>query len=289
VHKTIFFFIFLISNLLFSQSEIEIIGVKYTITTQNKYYNNVYSSNNNKLDAFVNYGHDLGKENKLFYHISYHNFDINTVINNDELVIDDSTYYSNIPSFSFVDFATGMTNKFSKNWSLTNIINLTITDDFNDGILQSHHYFRTFSYLKKKKTKNLNYGFGVYLSKLNNDLSIYPILSLRLKNSKRGMKLFLPRELKFWNKINSKSYIELKTILNSNYLKFDNSALNIELLSINSELTYNYIYKNKLKLKTGFGLPYTQYKYTFKADCINTSQLNLSFTIGLSYVVFKNE
>jgi len=271
----------------FSQSEIEIIGIKYRTTTKNNYY--IYKSNNNKFDAFVNYGHDLGKKSKLFYHVSYHSFSLNTEVNPDIIILDDSYYQPSIPDYEFVNLAIGMTNNLKNNWTLNNIFAYTISDDFNETNLNQHNYFRSFSYLKKKKNDNLNYGFGIYLSKLNNSLKVYPILSLQYKNKKRGLKMFLPREIKFWNSINSKSYIELKTIINSNYLKFVDNNLDAELLSINSELTYNYIFKKKFKLKTGIGLPYIQYEYILNSKTYKTNQTNISFNLGISYVVFKND
>ncbi len=271
----------------FSQSEIEIVGVKYRTTTKSNY--NIYNSNNNKFEAFINYGNDLGEKTKLFYHASYHSFSLNTEVNTDKIILDDMYYYPSIPDYEFINLAIGMTNNLKNNWSINNIFAYTISDDFNEVNLNQHKYFRTFSYLKKKKSNNLSYGFGIYLSKLNNSFSVYPILSLQYKNNKRGLKIFLPRELKFWNSINSKSYIELKTVINSNYLKFTDNNLDAELLSINSELTYNYIFNNKFKLKTGIGLPFTQYEYILNSKTHKTNQTNVSFNIGLSYVVFKND
>jgi hypothetical protein len=285
--KKYFFFLLLnlLSNFIFAQQEIEIVGIKYRTTTKNDY--DIYNSKNNKLDAFVNYGHDLGKKTKLFYHLSYHNINLNSTIV-PESILHATFNYPSIPNFSFINIASGMTNMFKNQWSLTNIASFTFSDDFNNEILKPHNYFRSFSYLKKKKSDNFSYGFGVYLSKLNTDWRILPIISLNLKNDKRGLKLFLPRELKFWNNLNSKSYIEFKTIINSNYIKYDKESLDVELLSINSELTYNYIYKKKFKLKTGIGLPYVQYDYINDFKTTQKEQFNYSFVLGLSYVVYKN-
>ena len=285
--KYFFFLLSLFSNSLFSQSNVEIAGIKYRTTTKSNYA--IYKSNNNTFDAFINYGHDLGQNTKLFYHLSYHSFDLHTEINSDNNNLANRFYYPSIPDFSFVNIASGMTNTLKNKWYLTNIVSFTFSDDFNESKLKLHSYFRSFSYVKKKKSPNFTYGFGIYLSKLNTDWRILPILNLQVQNDKRGMKLFLPRELKFWNRINQKSYLELKTILNSNYLKFTTSLLDSDLLSINSELTYNYIFKKKLKLKTGIGLPYTQYKYISNLDTYQINQFNISFIIGLSYIIFKKD
>jgi len=284
--KTYFSFLLVFFNtILFAQQEIEIAGVKNRITTSNDY--SIYNSNNNKFDAFINYGHDLGQKTKMFYHLSYHTISLNSKIV-PEAILHTTFYYPSIPNFSFINVASGMTNELKNKWSLTNIASFTFLDDFNNDILKSHNYFRSFSYLKKNKSADFSYGFGIYLSKLNNDWRVLPILSLQLKNKKRGLKLFLPREFKLWNSINSKSYIEFKTIINSNYIKYTGEPLDVELLSINSELTYNYIFKKKFKLKTGIGLPYTQYEYVSNTDVFQTDHYNFSFVLGISYVVYKN-
>ncbi len=283
--RRFFYFLSLIAIATFSQSEIDIAGIKYASSTFGNYYDDIYSSKINKAAIFLNYGHDVGKKTNLFYHASYHTINLDTQINSDNIIADDFNLYQEIPNYSFINLAVGMTNKLKNNWSLNNILSLTFSDNEK---LKSHHYFRSFSYFKQKKSANFNYGFGIYLSKLNKEISIIPILSLQYKNKKRGVKIFAPRELKLWQSINTKSYIELQTILNSNYLKLNNTDLDIELLSVNTELTYNYIYNKKIKLKTGLGLPYTKYQYIGNENTYKTDQINLSYTIGFSYVVYKN-
>lgn len=287
--NTIFFIVAIIGfTSVFAQQEIEIIGVQYRATNTSNYFENSYLAKNNKLDAFINYGNDLGDKTKLFYHISYHTLNLNTSLNTENISFDDITYSEKIPNFYFMNFAAGMTNKFKKNWSLTNIVNYSYSDDNSkETFLKQHAYYKSFSYLKKKKSDQFSYGFGVYLSKLNDDLTVYPILSLQLKNKKRGLKLFFPRELKLWQKINDKSYIQLQTLLNSNYIQFTNATYGIEILDINTTLTYQYVFNKKIKFRAGVGIPFSKYDFEKDNRFTKTQQINYGFVAGLSYVVFK--
>jgi len=137
--------LFFTSNFLIAQQEIEFFGIKYRTTTKNNYH--IYNATNNKFDAFVNYGHDLGKKTKLFYHLSYHSFSLNTVLISENTLLDAVYFDPSIPDYDLVNIASGITNNFKNQWSLTNITSFTFSDDFNSSNLNSHHYFRSFSYL----------------------------------------------------------------------------------------------------------------------------------------------
>lgn len=270
----------------YSQTQIDIIGVNYSLSNQSNYLNKTYAANASNMDVFINYGNDLGKKVKVFYHLSYYKKMFNTQFI-DYSIDDETTIYNKIPNFYYMNFAVGMTNKFNNNWRLTNIINYSFSN--NNDVLVSHSYYKSFTYLKKKKTVNFSYGFGIYLSKLNQNLEIYPIINILVKNKKRGIKLFLPREVKLWQQLNPKSFIQIQTILNANYIRFVNTSNGIELLNINTDLTYNYLLNKKIHLKLGVGMPYTQIKYDSSLAIEKTHLTNFSIVAGLSYVVFKTD
>jgi hypothetical protein len=287
--KVIYLVLFFISFSVFSQSEIDIVGINYSLFTKSDYNNKIYNSATNKINSFINYGHDFDKKTKLFYHISYQNFNIETKTNFFIIPADDFILFPEIPNYSLITVAIGMENKLNNNWNLTNFITFTLADDISSEELSNNNYFRTFSYVKKKKSDDLKYGFGLYFDNVKENISILPILSLELKNEKRGLNLFFPRSLKLWHKLTDKSYFELKTDIDSNNLKFKNfDNLKVEMLSIATNLSYNYIFNNKFKIKTGIGLPYREYEYKFNnSDFKTTQKPAISFNIGFSYVVFQ--
>ena len=286
--KSILVFFLVCNIVIYAQQETEIIGVNYNYISSSSYQDNIYNNATNKLDAFVNYGHDLGKKTKLFYHISYQNFDFKTKVNY-AIIPQDILIFPKIPNYSLLTLASGMTNKLKNNLKLTNIFTFTFANGKED-LLKTNNYFRTFSYLKKKKTDSLSYGLGLYTDNVKGNIRFLPIVTLELKNTKRGFNLFFPRSLKLWQKVTEKSYVELKTNIDSNtllYNDFDN--LDIEILSITNDVTYNYIFNNKYKLKAGLGLPIRAYNYKFDTKDFETSQKPaLSFIVGFSYVVFQD-
>jgi hypothetical protein len=291
MRKNILFLItIIISNfLLFSQTETEIIGVNYSNYSRSDYNDKIYESATKKVDAFINYGHDIGKKSKLFYHASYQNFEVDTKINY-IIIPQDSFLFPSIPDYSIFTFATGMNNELKNNWNLTNILSFTIANDISKDKLNSNNYFRTFSLVKKKKSTNLTYGFGVYFDNTREDINVLPIISLQLENEKRGLKLFFPRSLKLWEKINANSYIQLSSNIDSNTLDYKNfNDFNVEILSIITELTYNYILSKKFKLKAGIGLPYQEFEYKSDLEDFKTTQKGkINFNFGLSYVIFQD-
>lgn len=283
MQKTVFFLFLLMVVISYSQSETEVAGINYNYFTKSNYYKNSYKSSLTKIDAFINYGHDLGKKNELFYHLSFQNFDFDTEINSTNIPQDDFVL---IPNYSLVTLATGMKNNFKNNWNLTNILSLTFANDISKTNLKSNNYFRTFSFVKKEKSDKFSYGFGFYLDNVKEQIRVLPILTLSLKNKKRGFKLFFPKSLKLWQKLTDKSYLELKSNLDFNTL--NHHEFNIEIFSIMNDLTYNYIINNKFKLKAGLGLPYRTYEYKFDFGDVKTTQkTRVSFNFGFSYVVFK--
>lgn len=289
MQKTLLLLFLLIVITSYSQSETEVAGINYNYFTKSNYYKNSYKSSLTKMDAFINYGHDLGKKSELFYHLSFQNFDYDTKINSTNIPQDDFVLTPNIPNHSLVTLATGMKNKLKNNWNLTNIFSLTFANDIANTNLNSNNYFRTFSFIKKKKSDTFSYGFGFYLDNVKNHIRVLPILTLSLKNKKRGLKLFFPKSLKLWQKLTDKSYLELKSNLDYNTLNHnDFDEFTIEIFSIMNDLTYNYIINNKFKLKAGLGLPYRTYEYKFDFDDVKTTQkTKISFNFGLSYAVFK--
>lgn len=282
----LFFFLVIIS---YSQSEIEVIGINYNYFSKSNYNDNIYNSSTTKLDAFINYGHDLGEKSELFYHGSFQNFDTHTTINSENIPQDDFLLFPSIPDYSLITLATGMKNNLKNDWNLTNILSLTFANDISADYLNSNNYFRTFSFIKKKKSAQFTYGFGFYIDNVKENVRVLPIISLVLKNKKRGLNLFFPRSLKFWQQLTDKSYLELKSNLDSNTLNHnDFEGLSIEIFSITTNLTYNYLLNNKLKLKAGLGLPYITYEYKFDFEDFKTTQKTaINFNFGFSYVVFK--
>ena len=280
---------FFITVSIFSQSETEVIGVNYSTYQKSNYI--FFTSTTQKIDAFVNYGHKIGKKSKLFYHVSYQNFNIDTDMNFDISLQEDIIFLPKIPNYDLLTFATGLENSLKNNWNLTNFITYTIADDFSDDILNNNHYFRTFSFLKKKKSDNLTYGFGVYTDNVKDEFRILPILSLALKNEQQGLKLFFPRSLKIWKKITNKSYVEISSDIDFNTLNTNSQEnFNIEIFSVTTNLFYNYIFQKKWKLKTGIGLPYREFEYKLHSDSYKTTQKPaISFNLGLSFVIFQNE
>ncbi len=257
-HQLILLFFF-INISVFSQSEIEVFGVNYNSYQKSNYFNNLFTTKTQKIDAFINYGHKIGKKSKLFYHVSYQNFNIDTAINFDTLLLNDIIFLPKIPNYDLLTFATGLENRLKNKWNLTNFITYTISDDFFDDKLNSNHYFRTFSFIKKKKSDNITYAFGIYTDNIKDEFRILPIINLELKNEQQGLKLFFPRSLKIWKKITNKSYIEISSIIDFNTLNQEN--FNIEIFSVSTDLSYNYVFQKKWKLKTGIGLPYREFEY----------------------------
>ena len=269
----------------FAQFETDIIGVNYSNYTKSDYGN--YTSATQKMEAFVNYGHDLGEKSELFYHISYLNFNLDTNLNEEILYYDMPT---SIPDYTILNLATGMKNQLKNKWNLTNFLTVSFTNDFSKNKLDATNFYRSFSFITKKKSANFSYGFGVYTSKLDTEFSILPIISLKLKNTKRGFNLFFPRSLKLWQVITEESYLELKSKLNSDLLMYSDTNLKTSIFSVITDLSYNYIINKKVKIKASVGLPYNE--YTFSTDNYNNKTpqfggINLNF--GISYVVFKDE
>ncbi len=263
----------------FSQTETEVAGITYHYFSKADYNDKTANSFTNKLETFVNYGHNLGTKTTLFYHVDFKKFIINTSL-------DTNAMYPKIASHELLTTAIGMKNTLKKNWSLVTIFTNTFSDDFSKNNLDKMSYIRSFLYVNKKKSDLFSYGFGLYVSTVSDNIRILPVLSLEVKSAKKGMKLFFPRYVKFWYKTNDKSYIQLQTKLNSKRIKYNFDTIqSVEIFTVISDVTYNYLLKNKFKLTVGLSFPIQQYSYDL--DTYKSNQIGgFGVTTGISYVVF---
>jgi hypothetical protein len=275
------FLLFLIPTLLFAQLETEVIGVNYSTYSKSNYADDLYTSSSQKIDVFANYAHDLGKNSKLFYHISYQNFILPTKTN----YIDGfERLFPKVPNYSVTTLAVGMKNELTKKWKLTNFVTYGIS---SNSILKNEGYFRTFSFLTRQKSKSKLYGFGLYIDNVEN-VTVLPVIQYKSFNEKIGIHVFFPRHIRMWKNINKSSYVELKTLFDTNFLVFDEMEnTSVKVNSITTNLTYNYIFNKKIKVTSGLGLPYRKYIYNLNKNkhvIIQGTSLNITF--GVSYVVF---
>ncbi len=287
----------LFTTFLIAQNETPIISLEYRTIAQapieneaHKILNDV-SSANSFINLLLNYEHSLKDTTyTMVYSLNYTNIsqrlDLSQVKQMTELDLLPKNFYKQ-PQFSQLSFSTGMNKVFDKGWSLTGVFSVNIVDDFFKSELPTNINFGGSTYLEKEHNKKWTYGAGIIFWQLEEKVVVSPVLSFKYQNKKRGIEALLPAKIRMWQKINKVSYLEAGASSNFYSIRYinDNQVISTDMFSFTSELTYNYLWEDFIRLTLGIDMPLSDVTISGKDKTFNYKQNSLGFKVGLSLVI----
>lgn len=305
--KILFFVLFLlVSNLIFAQTETQIVGVQFSSSSESPILNdqseevpNVNSSFN-VLEIYGNYGHSLGKRWEMLYNLSYKGINTTTTIT-DENSLDTNftklpSFHYEIPTYELISSLIGIYYSMKNNWTWSNIIQLSATNDFTGNKLKPFIFNGILTSFEKQKNENFSFGFGLFFNRvqdaeLETKILALPVFNLTAKNDKHGVQLNFPESLRVWQKTTKNSFIELKSVFDSYSLTYEHidtldETISNTVYSINNSLTFNYILDKSIQLSAGIAAPLQFYSISENDKFTNYSILNAtSLQFGVSLLL----
>jgi hypothetical protein len=287
----------LIANYSKAQNQNELINIAYRSTAQASINNELHNVLNevNYANSFVNfslnYGHPFRDTTlSMIYSLAYNNvsqeLDFSNVKDNDKLAVLPDKYYE-YPQFSQLSISTGINKALKNNCSITGMVTTSIVDDFFKPELPTSVNFQGLAYVEKERNKKLSYGLGLFLGQTENRLVPSFVLSFNYQNKKRGIEILFPSNIRMWQMINKKSYLEMNAYSNFYSLRYnpDNPVHSMDIISTIPEFTYNYILDDFLRFKIGVDLPLNTVTITAKDEIVEYNQFSLGLKLGLSLVI----
>jgi hypothetical protein len=226
----------------------------------------------------------------MIYSLVYNNvsqeLDLLNVTDNEKLAVLPNKYYE-YPQFSQLSISTGINKVLKNNWSITGILTTSIVDDFFKPELPTSVNFQGLTYVEKEHNKKLSYGLGLFLGQTENRLVPSFVLSFNYQNKKRGIEILFPSNIRMWQMINEKSYLEMNAYSNFYSLRYnpDSPVHSMDIISTIPEFTYNYIWDDFLRFKLGVDLPLNTVTLTAKDEIVEYNQFSLGLKLGLSLVI----
>jgi hypothetical protein len=297
IHIIIALVFLLMTTVLKAQNQNELINIEYRSTAQASINNELHNVLNevNYANSFINfslnYGHSMKDTSlSMIYSLAYNNvsqkLDLLNVTDNDKLAILPNRYYE-YPQFSQLSISTGINKILKNNWSITGMLTTSIVDDFFKPELPTSVNFQGLTYVEKEHNKKLSYGLGLFLGQTENRLVPSFVLSFNYQNKKRGIEILFPSNIRMWQMINEKSYLEMNAYSNFYSLRYnpDSPVHSMDIISTIPEFTYNYIWDDFLRFKIGVDLPLNTVTITAKDEIVEYNQFSLGLKLGLSLVI----
>lgn len=297
IHIIIALVFLLMTTILKAQNQNELINIEYRSTAQASINNELHNVLNevNYANSFINFSLNYGHSFKdttlsMIYSLAYNNvsqeLDLQNVTDNEKLAVLPNKYYE-YPQFSQLSLSTGINKVLKNNWSVTAMLTTSIVDDFFKPELPTSVNFQGLTYVEKEHNKKLRYGLGLFLGQTENRLVPSFVLSFNYQTKKRGVEILFPSNIRMWQMINTKSYLEMNA--NSNFYslryKSDNPVHSMDILSIIPGFTYNYIWDDFLRFRIGVDLPLNTVTITAKDEIVEYNQFSLGLKLGLSLVI----
>jgi hypothetical protein len=287
----------LIANYSKAQNQNELINIEYRSTAQASINNELHNVLNevNYANSFLNFSMNYEHSFKdttlsMIYSLDYNNvsqdLDLSYVTDNTLLDLLPNKYYE-YPQFSQLSISTGMNKALKNNWSITGMLITSIVDDFFKPELSTSVNFGGLTYVEKEHNKKLSYGLGLFLGQTENRLVPSFVLSFNYQNKKRGIEILFPSNIRMWQMINKKSYLEMNAYSNFYSLRYnpDNPVRSMDIISTIPEFTYNYIWDDFLRFKIGVDFPLNTVTITAKDEIVEYNQFSLGLKLGLSLVI----
>jgi hypothetical protein len=287
----------LIANYSKAQNQNELINIVYRSTAQASINNELHdvlnevNYANSFLNFSINYGHSFKDTTlSMTYSLGYNNvsqdLDLSYVTDNTLLGLLPNKYYE-YPQFSQLSISTGINKVLKNNWSITGMLTTSIVDDFFKPELPTSVNFGGLTYVEKEHNQKLSYGLGLFLGQTENRLVPSFVLSFNYQNKKRGIEILFPSNIRMWQMINKKSYLEMNAYSNFYSLRYnpDNPVHSMDIISTIPEFTYNYIWDDFLRFKIGVDLPLNMVTITAKDEIVEYNQFSLGLKLGLSLVI----
>ena len=297
IHIIIALVFLLMTTVLKAQNQNELINIEYRSTAQASINNELHNALNevNYANSFINfslnYGHSMKDTSlSMIYSLAYNNvsqeLDLLNVTDNEKLAVLPNKYYE-YPRFSQLSISTGINKVLKNNWSITGMLTTSIVDDFFKPELPTSVNFQGLTYVEKEHNKKLSYGLGLFLGQTENRLVPSFVLSFNYQNKKRGIEILFPSNIRMWQMINEKSYLEMNAYSNFYSLRYnpDSPVHSMDIISTIPEFTYNYIWDDFLRFKLGVDLPLNTVTITAKDEIVEYNQFSLGLKLGLSLVI----
>lgn len=301
--KTIFLILSfsLFTTFLMAQNEAELISFGYRSIAQATLENSNYDDLNDVSSAHTfytfsfNHGHQPLKDTTFFilYGLSYENVnqnvDLSSVSQDADWDLLPDNYYQQ-PQYSQLSLSVGVSKSLPKGWSLSGNFYTNVIDDFFKPELPTNINFGGMAFIEKEHNKHFTFGAGLLLIELERKIFASPVVSFKYQNEKRGIEALIPARLRLWQKINKRSYLEASIYNNFYSIEYqpDNDVISTDILSFKPELTYNYLWKDFLKLSIGIDLPLRDVTVSAKNETFKYQQNSLGFNIGLSFVIGRD-
>ncbi|MEM7374774.1 MAG: hypothetical protein AAF587_39645 [Bacteroidota bacterium] len=287
--------------ILLAQEEIPILQLQLGSVAKSKYVSeelpelDQVDANARNMSLTLNVGHALGNRAEMFYEVFVSHTSIQAfpdqAASNPAFSLIPTSYYD-FPDFSLGALSAGIGVQLSPSWRLTNVAELSFSDDFGGDQLRADLFFGVLSYVQKQHSQQLSYGFGLYMNWLEGRLLSFPILNLSIQNDLRGMEILFPASISLWQNLSPKSYVSLSGMFDSYSLSYQkvqdpDDPLYHTIFSIQSDLSFHYFLGNNLKFSLGLGLPLRYYELRLQETTINYSQrAGMTLFAGLSLVTF---
>jgi hypothetical protein len=297
IHILIALVFLLMTTVLKAQNQNELINIEYRSTAQASINNELHNVLNevNYANSFINFSLNYGHSFKdttlsMIYSLAYNNvsqeLDLLNVTDNEKLTVLPNKYYE-YPQFSQLSISTGINKVLKNNWSITGMLTTNIVDDFFKPELPISVNFQGLTYVEKEHNKQLSYGLGLFLGQTENRLVPSFVLSFNYQNKKRGIEILFPSNIRMWQMINKKSYLEMNAYSNFYSLRYnpDNPVYSMDIISTIPEFTYNYVWDDFLRFKIGVDLPLNTVTITAKDEIVEYNQFSLGLKLGLSLVI----
>jgi hypothetical protein len=234
------------TTVLKAQNQNELINIEYRSTAQASINNELHNVLNdvNYDNSFINFSLNYGRPCKdttlsMLYSLAYNNvsqeLDLQNVTDNEKLAVLPNKYYE-YPQFSQLSqlsLSTGINKVLKNNWSVTAMLTTSIVDDFFKPELPTSVNFQGLTYVEKEHNKKLRYGLGLFLGQTENRLVPSFVLSFNYQTTKRGVEILFPSNIRMWQMINKKSYLEMNAYSNFYSLRYksDNPVHSMDIIS----------------------------------------------------------
>ena len=279
-----------------AQDELTIFRVEHRVAGSCEVYNalgdhlGAVPSFRHSTDVEMNVGSELNKNNEFALNIEYRNVGACIIDNPDSDILIDMI---NLPSHSFLSVSGVLITECKKNWVLTNSLSMSFVDDFQKENYELKVFGGVSSFLRKDQTPRFSWGGGVFMNQLAGRIQFFPLIFLRFKNEKRGIELSFPEQLRIWQRLNSKSYLQLRVQYNSFSLSRMSANqedwFNTNANAFRANLSYQYLYKEFLRFTAGIGGQVSSNLITNAQGQYTYSQFELpALHVGIAWIFIEN-